>query len=138
MPGYKKSIGKKRRVYRKRVYKRNTVDKLRKKSDALISHISLTDNMVLNVLASRTTNLVNWAGDDSGTDVTFRLTNSPEFTRNRARYRWYKVHSMKITARPLNIMYEFDTARTGGLTTIGMASSPVQSDCNSINVDGLF
>lgn len=32
--------------------------------------------------------------------------------------------------------YEFDTARTGGLTTLQIASSPVESDVNSTSGDG--
>lgn len=136
MPGYKKkSIGKK--SYKKRTYKKR-LSSMRPKTDALMCHVSLTDNLVLNALASRANVLVNWAGPTNGTDLTFRLANSPEFTRNVVRYRWFRVHKVKITARPLNVMYEFDTARTGGLATMAMASSPISSEVSGANVDALL
>lgn len=136
MPGYKKKKTI-RKSYKKRSYKKR-LSSMRPKTDALMCHISLTDNLVLNALAARANVLVNWAGPTNGTDVTFRLANSPEFTRNVVRYRWFRVHKMKITVRPLNLMYEFDTARTGGLATMAMASSPISSDASGANVDGLF
>lgn len=79
--------------------------------------------------------LVNWAGATAGADTTFRLVNSLEFTNNQARFRWYKVHSVTIELRATNMAYEFDTARTGGLTSLVLASSPVPTDVDSTSTD---
>lgn len=125
MPGYKKKSGIRKRSRKAYSRRKSSMPMMRKVTDDLKCHISLTDNLLYNNLTSRALCLVNWAGDAGGTDSTFRLPNSAEFTRNFARYRWYKVHSLKITVRPLLPMYEFDTARTGGIISLAMASSPV-------------
>lgn len=78
----RKAISKRKSYYSDPKVRMITPKAIAAVSDELKCHISLTDNMLYNNLTSKANVLVNWAGVANGTDTTFRLANSLEFTNN--------------------------------------------------------